>query len=90
MPPTPDETAAPDPLEGVHAWRRRTAAGAILTGVALGLRQALEPPAEERQVVVDASGDPPGPPQPVELHFDPAGPAHSWVVLRPWLVEDRQ
>jgi hypothetical protein len=62
--------------------------GAIVTGVALGLRRALEQPEEERRVIVDAEQHP-GPPQALELHFDPTGPEQTWVVLRPDLLAQR-
>ncbi len=77
-------TALPPALE---EWRRRSATGAILTGIAFGLRQALELPREEPAIVVEAPGEPPGPPQPMELHMDPDRPEETWVIVRPWLLE---
>ncbi len=87
MPSARDEMAATEPGATLDCWRRWTASGTIVTAVALGLRQALDAPEEAAQLVVDARGDPPGPLQPLELHFDPKGPAHTWVVLRPWLLD---
>ncbi len=79
---------APDlGCKGSSAWRRRTASGAILTAMALGLREALDEPKEEPQVLIESGGEPFRPTDPVELHFDPAGPAHTWVVVRPWLLD---
>jgi hypothetical protein len=77
-------TALPPALED---WRRRSAAGAILTGIAFGLRQALELPREDPAIVVEAPGEPPGPPQPMELHMDPDRPEETWVIVRPWLLD---
>ncbi|TMM16793.1 MAG: hypothetical protein E6G01_07605 [Actinobacteria bacterium] len=77
-------TALPPALED---WRRRSATGAILTGIAFGLRQALELPREDPAIVVEAPGEPPGPPQPMELHMDPDRPEEAWVIVRPWLLD---
>jgi hypothetical protein len=77
-------TALPPALED---WRRRSATGAILTGIAFGLRQALELPKEDPAIVVEAPGEPPGPPQPMELHMDPDRPEETWVIVRPWLID---
>ena len=88
MPSAPDEMAPTGPTGALDVWRRWTASGAIVTAVALGLRQALEAPEEAAHLVVDAQGEPPGPLLPLELHFDPRGPAHTWVVVRPWLLGD--
>src|SRR5437588_506431 len=51
------------------------------------LRQALELPREEPAIVVEAPGEPPGPPQPMELHMDPERPEETWVIVRPWLLD---
>jgi hypothetical protein len=77
-------TALPPAIE---EWRRRSATGAILTGIAFGLRQALEEPRDEPAIVVEAPGEPPGPPQPMELHMDPDRPEETWVIVRPWLLD---
>ncbi|HZT66806.1 MAG TPA: hypothetical protein VFA11_13545 [Acidimicrobiales bacterium] len=72
----------------VERWRQRSAAGAVLTGIALGLREALGGPHDQPAIVMDAPGEPPGPPQPVELKLDPDSPAGTVVVLRPWLMRN--
>jgi hypothetical protein len=71
----------------VEAWRRRSAAGAILTGFALGLQQALETKKEDPSIVVQTSGEPPED-LPVEADFEYARPRHSVVNIRPWLLGD--
>lgn len=76
-------TALPPALED---WRRRSAMGAILTGITFGLRQALELPKEDPAIVVEAPGEPPGPPRPMELHMDPDRPEETWVIVRPWTL----
>lgn len=77
-----NHTALPPKME---AWRRRSAAGAILTGFALGLQEALEPKREEPGIVVQASGDPPED-LAVESDFEYRRPRQSVVHIRPWLL----
>lgn len=72
----------------VDAWRRRTATGALLTGVALGLAEVFEPPPAEVAIVAEAPGEPPGPPRAVTVHLDEDDPSASSVVIRPWLLPD--
>jgi hypothetical protein len=70
-----------------ESWRRRSATGAILTGIALGLKEALEPRRNEPSIVVQVSGDPLED-LPVEAHLDQTVPANSVVNIRPWLLTD--
>jgi hypothetical protein len=83
-PPVGTHTALPPKLE---AWRKRSAAGAILTGFALGLQEALEKPKEEPSIVMETSGDPPKD-LPVEADFEYGRPKHSVVQIRPWLLPE--
>jgi hypothetical protein len=76
-------TALPPKLE---AWRRRSATGAILTGFALGLQEALETKRQEPAIVMQTSGDPPRD-LPVEADFEYGRPRQSVVSIRPWLLE---
>ena len=69
----------------VEAWRKRSAAGAILTGFALGLQEALEVHRDEPSIVVQTSGDPPDD-LPVEADFEYGRPRQSVVSIRPWLL----
>lgn len=71
----------------VEAWRRRSATGAILTGFALGLQEALETKREEPSIVVQTSGDPPQD-LPVEADFEYGRPRQSVVNIRPWLLPE--
>lgn len=79
------QTALPPKME---AWRRRSAAGAILTGFALGLQEALDPHRDEPSIVIQTSGDPPDD-LPVEAEFEYGRPRQSVVSIRPWLMPDR-
>ncbi len=77
-------TALPPKME---AWRKRSAAGAILTGFALGLQQALETHREEPSIVVQTTGDLPDD-LAVEADFEYGRPRQSVVSIRPWLLND--
>lgn len=85
---TPDpagtHTALPPKLE---KWRKRSATGAILTGFALGLQEALEHREQEPSIVVQTSGDPPRD-LPVEADLESGRPRQSVVSIRPWLLPD--
>jgi hypothetical protein len=77
-------TALPAPVE---AWRRRTATGALLTGIARGFGEVFEPEREQPAIVAPAPGEPMGPPRPVEAVLDPDDPSASTLVVRRWLME---
>jgi hypothetical protein len=87
FPPVPagTNTALPPRIE---AWRKRSAAGAILTGFALGLQEALENRQQEPAIVMQTSGDPPKD-LPVEADFEYGRPRQSVVQIRPWLLGDQ-
>jgi hypothetical protein len=70
----------------VEAWRKRSATGAVLTGLALGFQEALQKEREEPAIIMQTSGDPPKD-LPVEADFEFRRPRHSVVNIRPWLVE---
>lgn len=69
-----------DPLR-FSRWMKRSAAGAVMTGIAIGLREALEPRRPEVAIVVDAD-EPDVPDGPIELHFDPDSPQNTVAVIR--------
>jgi len=71
-----------DPLR-FHHWMKRSAAGAVLSGIALGLQQALEPKRELPAFVMEAPGEPDDPDAPIVLHFDPDDPTKTVAVIRP-------
>jgi hypothetical protein len=74
----------PSRMEG---WRRRSAAGAIFTGLALGMREVLEPDRNEPGIVMETSGVPPKD-LPVEADIEQVPPRQSVVKIRPWLLGD--
>lgn len=68
-----------------EAWRRRSATGALLTGIALGLQQVFEPERKEPNIVLETSGQPPRD-LPVEAELDQLLPRETVVKVRPWLL----
>lgn len=87
----PDELAVIDagprrrtdqPVTKVAQWRRRSAMGAVLTGMALGLQEVFDPEEERAiEVEVDADGEPLD--LPVQLFLDPDSPAGSLCIVHP-------
>jgi len=77
-------TALPPKIE---SWRKRSATGAILTGFALGLQEALETKRQDPAIVVQTSGDPPRD-LPIEADFEYGRPRQTVVNIRPWLLDD--
>lgn len=89
----PDELAAIDagprreppvardqPVTKVAQWRRRSAVGAVLTGMALGLQEVFDPEEERSiEIEVDADGEPLD--LPVQLYLDPDSPAGSLCIV---------
>lgn len=73
------------PVTAFEAWRRRSATGAVLTGIALGLRHALELQQEPPAIVQEVPGGPPGDDEPWAVQLDHDHPEESVVVIRPWL-----
>jgi hypothetical protein len=70
-----------DPLR-FDRWRKRSATGAVLTGVALGLQHALDSPKQEPAIVVEASGEPEDDDAPFVVHLDRDDPTRTVVVVR--------
>lgn len=76
------ETNAAGRLE---SWRRRSALGAMMSGLALGLRDVLEPEREEPSITLETSGAPPRD-LPVEADIEDVPAKHNVVKVRPWLL----
>jgi hypothetical protein len=75
------EAPGRDPLR-FNQWMKRSATGAVMTGISLGLREVFEQRREEPAFVIEASGQPDDPDHPIELHFDPDNPADTVAVIR--------
>ena len=70
-----------DPLRFNH-WMKRSATGAVLTGIAIGLQQALETPKKQPAFVIVASDEPDGSDGPIDLRFDPDSPEGTVAIIR--------
>jgi hypothetical protein len=69
----------------VPAWRRGSAAGLVVTGLALGVREALEPDRRDPVVEeVDVSGLDGS--AAVTVLFVPGNPKATIAIVRPWLL----
>jgi hypothetical protein len=73
------------PVTPLAKWRRRTAAGVVLSAVAIGLQEALEGEREIPSIVQPAPGAPPDD-EPIDLYLDPDHPEATVAVIRPWLL----
>lgn len=69
-----------EPVTGVSQWRRRSAIGAVLTGMALGLREVFDPE-QERSIVIEVDDDGEPLDLPVDLFLDPDSPAGSLCIV---------
>ena len=76
-----DEHVPHDPLR-FNRWMKRSASGAVLSGIALGLQQALERKREVPAFVMEAPGEPEDPDAPITLLFDPDDPTKTVAVIR--------
>jgi hypothetical protein len=70
-----------DPMRFNH-WMKRSATGAVLSGIALGLQQALEQKREVPAFIMEAPGEPEDPDAPITLRFDPDDPTKTVAVIR--------
>jgi len=63
-------------------WRQRAAAGAVVTGISLGVREALGEQRDEPAIVIEARDVDPDPNDPIVLFFHPEVPEATLVLLR--------
>ncbi len=70
----------------MESWRKRSATGAVLTGIAFGFQQVFEKEREEPAIIMTTSGDPPRD-LPVEAEVEHGRPRRSVVNIRPWLLD---
>jgi hypothetical protein len=70
-----------EPARRFEAWRRRSALGALATGVALGLKEIFQPTNIEPVITVSAPGDPPDANERLRVILDPDDPAKSVAIL---------
>ena len=69
------------PLQRFDGWRRRSAVGAIATGVALGLKGIFQPTNIEPVITAEAPGDPPDANERLRVILDPDDPTKSVAII---------
>ncbi len=84
----PPATIGEPPAGKMESWRKRSATGAVLTGLALGFQQVFEKEREEPAIIMTTSGDPPRD-LPVEAEVEHGRPRRSVVNIRPWLLGEQ-
>ncbi|MDP8937006.1 MAG: hypothetical protein M3O23_04650 [Actinomycetota bacterium] len=60
---------------------------ALLTGIAMGLREVFDPEPKDRMAIEQEAPGQPTEPQRLEVHLDPFDPCQSFAVYRPWLAD---
>jgi hypothetical protein len=63
------------------AWRRRSAIGAMASGVALGLQDIFYPTKNEPVITAEAPGDPPDADERIRVILDPDDPTNSVAIM---------
>lgn len=78
----------PKPMPRVPPKRARTATGALLTGIALGLRDVFDPEKKRDTIAIEqeAPGEPDGP-QRYEVHLN-RSPRDGQAIYRPWVDDE--
>ncbi len=74
--------------EGGEARWRRPVAGALMAGIALGLRDVFQPEHHDKIAVEQPAPGQPTEPQRFEVHLDPDAPEASFAIYRPWVDAD--
>lgn len=78
-----DQVRDPDaevPATALSRWRKGTTAGMMLTGIGLGLQEALGMKKEQPSIVREAPGQ--NEDDDVVLHFDPDSPENTWLEIK--------
>jgi hypothetical protein len=70
-----------DPLR-FNKWMKRSATGAVMSGIALGLQEALTIKKERPAFVMEAPGEPEDDEAPIQLKFDPDDPTSTVAIIR--------
>jgi hypothetical protein len=81
-------SAPPPEAPRVPPKKARTATGALLTGIALGLRDVFDPEKKKDTIAIEQEA-PSEPDEPQEYEIRLAGsPRDSQAIYRPWVKED--
>ena len=79
--------AGPGSGAGAGGGRRTTVTGALMAGIAMGLRDVFEPTYHDRTAIEQPAPEQPLEPQKYEVHLDPVAPESSFAIYRPWVDE---
>ena len=84
-----DSATAATGRESTGSTRWRTpVTGALMAGIAMGLRDVFEPEYHDRTAVEQPAPEQPLEPQKYEVHLDPVTPESSFAIYRPWVDDD--
>jgi hypothetical protein len=72
---------------GAGGARRHGVTGALMAGIAMGLRDVFEPDLHDRIAIEQPAPEQPLEPQKYEVHLDPVAPESSFAIYRPWVDE---
>ena len=80
--------SAPQPVPRPPPRKARTATGALLTGIALGLRDVFDPEKKRDTIAIEqeAPGEPVDP-QRYEVRLN-GSPRDAQAIYRPWVAEE--
>jgi len=82
----PRESGGSLPASGSR-WRAPVT-GALMAGIAMGLRDVFEPEYHDRTAVEQPAPTQPLEPQKYEVHLDPVAPESSFAIYRPWVDDE--
>ncbi len=71
----------------VESWRSRSASGAVVTAIALGLQQVFEPERRRPAAVAEAPSDPYDDDDPITVDYVPDDAEATTVHVKPWLLK---
>jgi hypothetical protein len=71
----------------LESWRSRTASGAVMSAMAMGLRQVFEPEQRKPAIVAEAPSDPYDDDDPIVVEYVADDASGTTVILRPWLMQ---
>jgi hypothetical protein len=79
----PRRNALPRRLE---SWRTRSATGAVISAMAMGLQQVFAPQREKPAIIAEAPSDPYDDDDPIVVEYVADDASGTTVILRPWLM----
>jgi hypothetical protein len=71
----------------LESWRSRTATGAVMSAMAMGLQQVFQPERKIPAIVAEAPSDPYDDDDPIVVDYVADDASGTKVILRPWLMQ---